>query len=73
MVTVTWHTCKYKVHKHLCDTFATHFCHVGDITDADCWAQNGSTHDLVFPIPNKPYGFMFTYLVFVTLIHWLTG
>ena len=30
------------------DTFAKHSCRVHDLNDADCWAQNGSTHSSVF-------------------------
>ena len=30
------------------DTFATHSGLVHDITDPDCWEQNGSTHGCVF-------------------------
>ena len=30
------------------DTFAKRSCHVHDLNDADCWAQNGSTHSSVF-------------------------
>ena len=30
------------------DTFAKRSCHVHDLSDADCWAQNGSTHSSVF-------------------------
>ena len=29
------------------DSFATHFGLVHDVTDADCWAQNGSAHVFV--------------------------
>ena len=31
-----------------CDTFATHASMVHNVTDIDCWAQNGSTHGHVF-------------------------
>ena len=30
------------------DTFATHSDLVHDVTDMDCWEQNGSTHGRVF-------------------------
>ena len=30
------------------DTFAKYSCRVHDLTDADCWAQNGSTRSSVF-------------------------
>ena len=31
-------------HIPICNTFATHSGFVHDVTDTDCWAQNGSTH-----------------------------
>ena len=33
------------------DTFASHASLVRDVTEPDCWAQNGSTHDCVFVTP----------------------
>ena len=34
------------------DTFASRASFVSDVTDADCWAQNGSTHSNISPLSN---------------------
>ena len=32
------------------DVFTTHSGIVHDVVDADCWAQNGGTHDQAFTV-----------------------
>ena len=37
------------------DILATHSCLVYDVTDTDCWAQNGGTHRRVLRLSNVDF------------------
>ena len=41
------------------DTFATHAILVHDVSDIDCWTQNGSFHGRVFAASRCRFNFFF--------------